>query len=89
MWLVCEDITSPDVRLLILSSANQDCPISQNLYPLLVVDIWEHAYYLKHQFRRNDYISDFWSLVEWQNVEKLWQFWKSRDKFLTENREEL
>ena len=45
------------------------------LDPLLVIDVWEHAYYLKHQFRRVEYVTQWWLLVDWEAVDKLDQFW--------------
>ena len=57
-----------DGSLLIHSSANQDCPLSEGLIPLLVVDVWEHAYYLKYQNRRAEYLSAWWNLVNWDSV---------------------
>jgi len=59
-WLVLED-----GKLNIESTANQDSPISQGRQPLLGLDVWEHAYYLKHQNRRPEYISAFWNVVDW------------------------
>ena len=59
----------PDGSLLIHSTANQDCPLSEGLYPVLTIDVWEHAYYLKFQNRRADYLSNFWNLIDWEKVE--------------------
>ena len=55
-------------QLLIHSTANQDSPLSEGLTPLLTCDIWEHAYYLKYQNRRADYVTAWWNLVNWEKV---------------------
>lgn len=55
-------------QLLIHATANQDSPLSEGLTPLLTCDVWEHAYYLKYQNRRADYVSAWWNLVNWEKV---------------------
>lgn len=55
-------------QLLIHSTANQDSPLSEGLKPLLTCDVWEHAYYLKYQNRRADYVSAWWDLVNWEKA---------------------
>ncbi len=56
-------------ELVIHSTANQDAPMQEGLDPLIVIDVWEHAYYLKYQNRRAEYISNWWSLVNWQEAD--------------------
>ena len=64
-WLVLDG-----GKLSIVSTPNQDNPISEGKKPLLGIDVWEHAYYLKYQNKRADYIDAFWNVVNWKKVEE-------------------
>ncbi len=55
-------------KLIITSTPNQDSPLSEKQAPLLGIDVWEHAYYLKYQNRRADYVAGFWNVVNWNKV---------------------
>lgn len=62
-----------DGGLEILNLPNQESPISRRMKPVLLLDLWEHAYYLKWQNRRAEWIDAFWNLVDWQKVDHCYQ----------------
>lgn len=64
-WLLLDK----EGKLAVTSTPNQDSPILEGLHPILGLDVWEHAYYLKYQNRRPDYIEAWWSVVNWDEVE--------------------
>lgn len=67
-WLV----VGKDKKLQVLSLPNQDSPLMQGLVPVLGMDVWEHAYYLKYQNRRADYIAAFFNVINWSKVAELY-----------------
>jgi Fe-Mn family superoxide dismutase len=67
-WLVVDG-----GKLAITSTPNQDSPIMEGKTPILGLDVWEHAYYLKYQNKRPDYIAAFWNVVNWDEVSKRYQ----------------
>lgn len=66
--------------LKIITTANQDGPLELGLFPLIAFDVWEHAYYLKHQNKRADYIDAWWNVVHWEQVEKNYQVAQSGEQ---------
>ncbi len=60
-------------QLKVYSTSNQDSPLLQGHTPLLGLDVWEHAYYLKYQNRRADYINAWWNVVNWPEIERRYQ----------------
>jgi Fe-Mn family superoxide dismutase len=67
-WLVYDG-----TGLAVYSTANQDSPISNSDVPLLGIDVWEHAYYLKYQNRRPEYLENWWNVVNWDAVQKKYE----------------
>jgi len=63
-WLVL----GKDGKLQVMSTANQDNPMTEGLYPVMGNDVWEHAYYLKYQNKRPDYLAAWWNVVNWDEV---------------------
>lgn len=71
-WLV----VGPDKKLFVTNTSNQDNPLmdiaAKKGKPILLLDVWEHAYYLKYQNRRPEYVSNFWNVVNWDKVTELY-----------------
>lgn len=65
-WLVKKS----DGGLAVISTANQDNPMSDGLLPLMGLDVWEHAYYLKYQNRRVEYVTNWWNVVNWGEIQR-------------------
>jgi superoxide dismutase, Fe-Mn family len=67
-WLVWDG-----TGLVVYSTANQDSPLIQSDTPLIGIDVWEHAYYLKYQNRRPDYLTAWWNVINWQEVARRYE----------------
>ncbi len=65
-WLVIDENKDLEIK----QYPNQDNPFMENLYPILGIDVWEHAYYLKYQNRRAEYIDNWLKIINWEEVEK-------------------
>jgi Fe-Mn family superoxide dismutase len=65
-WLVADR----SGKLQVISTANQDSPLIDGLYPVMGNDVWEHAYYLKYQNRRPEYLGAWWNVVNWDEIAK-------------------
>jgi Fe-Mn family superoxide dismutase len=70
-WLVIQ----PDASLAIESTANQDTPLMAGRRPILGLDVWEHAYYLRYQNRRAEYVAAWWQVVDWGTVADRYRVW--------------
>ncbi len=73
-WLVM----NPNGQIQVLSTANQNTPLSNGQYPILGNDVWEHAYYLKYQNRRPEYLTAWWNVLNWNEAGKRYQQAKQR-----------
>ncbi|MBW6409037.1 superoxide dismutase [Clostridium weizhouense] len=59
-------------KLKLISTSNQDTPLSLGLIPILTIDVWEHAYYLKYKNLRAEYVKNIWNIIDWERVEELY-----------------
>ncbi|MEF9951012.1 MAG: superoxide dismutase [Clostridium sp.] len=66
-------VSDENGKLSIIQTSNQDTPLQQNLKPIILIDVWEHAYYLKYQNKRADYINNWWNVVNWDEALKNFQ----------------
>lgn len=81
VWLC----VGPDKKLFITTTANQDNPLMDNAAikgtPILAIDVWEHAYYLKYQNKRADYLTAIWNVINWEQVSKYYEAAVPKGKF--------
>ncbi|MGL5806714.1 MAG: superoxide dismutase [Xenococcaceae cyanobacterium] len=68
-WLVMDK----NKQLKVTNTANQDSPLMEGLFPIMGNDVWEHAYYLKYRNKRDEYLKQWWNVVNWNEVEKRYQ----------------
>jgi len=73
VWLVMDQ----SGKLSITSTANQDSPLMEGLFPIMGNDVWEHAYYLKYQNRRPEYLAAWWNVVNWDEIARRYEQAKS------------
>ena len=55
---------------MVLKTPNQNCPLNEKLIPILMIDVWEHAYYLKYKNLRQNYVENIWNIIDWAKVEE-------------------
>ncbi|KAG0419374.1 hypothetical protein HPB47_004168 [Ixodes persulcatus] len=77
VWL-CRNSSSPrdPTELTIVTTSNEESPISRRLHPMLVLDLWEHSYFLKHRHSQREHVVDWWHLVDWHLVDQLDRWWR-------------
>ena len=75
-WLVCDNRG----KIGILATNNQDSPLSLGLNPLITIDVWEHAYYLKYENKRREYVKNIWNIISWEIVEKNYKLYYKENK---------
>jgi Fe-Mn family superoxide dismutase len=68
-WLVMDQ----SGKLQVISTANQDNPLMDGLYPIMGIDVWEHAYYLKYQNRRGEYLNAWWNVANWDEIARRYE----------------
>lgn len=68
VWLV----VNGKKKIELISTANQDSPLMEGKIPILGLDLWEHAYYLKYQNKRNEYVQNFWKIINWKKVNEIY-----------------
>jgi superoxide dismutase, Fe-Mn family len=74
-WVWLAGKSSGEVQ--IVTTPNQDSPISQGLFPIFGNDVWEHAYYLKYNNRRPEYLQAWWNVVNWEEINKRFEIFKT------------
>ena len=73
-WLVLNKFGD----LEIMTTSNQDTPISVGKVPLLTIDVWEHAYYLKYKNLRAEYVKNIWNLFNWEIIESIYEKYRAK-----------
>lgn len=75
---------SPAGELSVFSTKDHESPLTKHMTPLLALDLWEHAYYLKHQNKRPDFVKDFWKVANWDEAAARWSDFKANGSSLRE-----